>query len=183
MESPNKNYERFFDKFKEHESKEIKEWNKTDILAYFCNKYYKKYNSEYIFKFNTPQPSKCFEVFNINKLTILLSSDPETLKLYIDWVYSEKVEKAKRKLTSISFLSNDLYLKEFKQKYLSGNISSLPNIDRTLELPESILVKIKSIDENILTYGDLAFILQSNSNIAKQIRDLDLDLSMINRVI
>lgn len=183
MEAPNKNYERFFNKFKQFETKDLKEWDKTDVLAYFCDKYYKKYNSEYSFKFNAPQPSKCFEVFNINKLTILLSSDPETLKLYIDWIFSEKVEKAKRKLTSISFLTNELYLREFKQKYLSGNINNLPNIDRTMNLPNEILDKVKLIDENILTYGDLAFAFNANNSLSDKLKELDIDFSIINRVI
>ena len=42
-----------------------------------------------------------------------LTADPSLLKEYIDWVYDNKVVKAKRKLTSISFMTNEGIVNEY----------------------------------------------------------------------
>jgi hypothetical protein len=181
MIAPNTYYEKFFEKFVEIENTDVKNWSKTGVLAYFCKKYKEHYNADYQFKFNTPQPSKCFEVFQINKLYINLSSDPINLKTYIDWVFENRVKKAKRKLTSISFLTNEQTLREFKNKYFSNKIVS--TIDRSSNLPEELVSKIKHINENILTYGDLAFIMQSKNAQSELIEKLNLDLSFLDRIV
>jgi len=181
MKAPNLNYEKFFEKFIEIENTDCKNWSKTGVLAYFCKKYKDQYNIEYEFKFNAPQPSKSFEVFQINKLCINLSSDPIILKDYIDWIFENKVKKSKRRLTSISFLTNEYSLKDFKTRHLRNQ--TLSTIDRATRLPEKLINKIKTINENILTYGDLAFMMQSQSSDCEKIKLLNLDLSFLSRVV
>jgi len=181
MEAPNIHYEKLFEKFKEIETVEHKFWSKTGILGYFCKKYKEKYSCDYEFKFNAPQPSKSFEMFNINKLYINLSSDPEVLKTYIDWLFATKTTKLKRKFTSISFLTKEDNIREFKSKYYSNQIFA--TIDRSMSLPKELIEKIKDINESILTYGDLAFIMQSDNEQSKSIKNLGIDLSFISRVV
>lgn len=181
MIAPNEHYEKFFNKFVEIENTDPKNWSKIGVLAYFCKKYKDHYYSDYKFKFNTPQPSKSFEVFQINRLYLNLSSDPVNLKTYIDWIFDNKVKKAKRKLTSLSFLNDDYSLRDFKNKFFSNKI--VATIDRTSQLPEELISKIKHINENILTYGDLAFIMQSKNAQASLIESLGIDLSFLNQVV
>ena len=186
-EAPNKAYERFFNKFKNIDTKDITEWSSTELIGYFCKKYYDHYNVNYKFKFNSSAPSKCFEVFQMKKLANLLSSNPKILKEYIDWVYDTRVVKAKRRLTSISFMTVEGIVNEYKFKVLLAQPDN--KIDRTTPLPD----KYKNIFNNkgfeVSTYGDIAFL----NNIPNKSKDiisafdmaqmLGLDLEKLSKVV
>lgn len=185
-ELPNENYKKLFEKFKEIETIETSKWNTNHILGYFVKKYKQQYNTDYKFKFNTPQPSKCFEIFQVKRLANFLSSDPNILKEYIDWIFQNKVVKAKRKLTSISFMTLESVVNEYKI-----NFALNPNqaINRTTNIPS----KYKNIFPNTLshvnTYGDLAFIYQvpelvkENSTLFDQMKLLGFDFSILNKIV
>lgn len=156
---PNDKYRKFFEKFPEIETLDVSEWKPLHILSYFCKKYQEQYNVKYSFKFNTPLPSKCFEIFQVKRLGMLLSSNPKILKEYIDWVYDKKVIKAKRRLTSISFMTNEGVTQEYKiNVLLSNNIST--NIDRSTPLPDNYKEAFQEAGTSIQTYGELCFISQ-----------------------
>src|ERR1700690_3719454 len=97
---PNEKYRKFFEKFKEIDTLRVDEWKVVHILSYFCKKYKETYGVDYKFKFNSPAPSKCFEIFQVKKLAYMLTEQPKLLRDYIDWIYLNKVVKAKRRLTS-----------------------------------------------------------------------------------
>ena len=148
-------YKKFFQKFEEINSLEIEQWKVAHILGYFIGKFKIAYGTDYKWKYNSPSPAKCFEVFQVKKMSQLLSSKPKILKEYIDWVFVEKVEKDKKKFRSISFLTGEDILKEYKELILSDR-----PIDRTMKLPENIiqfLAPFNSKIGTIITYGDLAF--------------------------
>jgi len=176
-EAPNSNYEKFFQKMLEFKTLEVNKWNKNHLIGYFCQKYYDKYNEQYSFKFNTEQPSKCFEVFTINKILIGLTSDSVIIKQYIDWVFNTKVKNAKRKLTSISFLTNESEMNFFKTKYLNNSFQ----IDRTTILPDNV----KAIT-NLSTYGDLAFMLaidcEESNKIKELLTSMGFDINVLSKV-
>lgn len=155
--APNDNYIKFFKKFEDAKSLEPKQWNATHVLGYFIDKYENHYKSKYKFKFNTSAPSKCFEVFQIKKLSSILSSDPIILKEYIDWVFDAKVIKARRKLTSISFMTSEGVVGEYKMNYF---LSDKKKIDRSTPLPENIKAVFKEIGFNLSNYGELSFLSQ-----------------------
>ena len=171
---PNLNYVKFFEKFKEIESIAIKEWGPTHLIGYFCKKYKEHYSVDYKFKFNTPQPSKCFEVFQIKKLAQLLSSDPEILVKYIDWIFITKVKQAKRKLTSISFMTHEGVVNDYKLKYLlvGKDPLSKPRLSRTASIPIEFMDIIRKYSDQITTYGDLSFILQMGSSITEDYKNM-----------
>ena len=156
---PNDKYRKFFDKFSEIKDLNVTEWKPVHLLAYFCKRYQEQYDVKYSFKFNSPLPSKCFEVFHIKRLGMLLSSNPSILKDYIDWVYANKVIKAKRRLTSISFMTVDGVVNEYKiNVLLAGNHNT--NIDRSTPLPEKYLQVFNDGQVSAYTYGDVAFLYQ-----------------------
>jgi hypothetical protein len=187
-DAPNDNYRKFFDKFKEIESLDVSSWSVCHLLAYFCKKYYDTYNIKYKFKFNSTIPSKCFEVFQIKKLASILTSKPELLKEYIDWIYLNKVVKAKRRLTSISFMTVEGIVNEYKFNVL---LNSKKNnvIERTTPLPQKYKNIFLSIGQEVNTYGDLAFLIQIKDmpteliNAFSNVKSLGLDLSILERVI
>lgn len=182
---PNESYKKFFDKFNEIQTLTTNEWKPVHVLAYFCQRYELLYNKKYQFKFNSSAPSKCFEVFNIKKLSNFLSSDPQILKEYIDWVFETKIIKAKRRITSISFISNEQVVNEYKLNHL---LNPKEKISRTTNIPD----KYKSIikNDNINTYGDLAFIFMMGDSMPEEfklmfdnLRKLGLDTAILSNII
>lgn len=152
---PNVKYQKFFDRFKEIETLDVTQWKSVHLLAYFCSKYKVQYGVDYSWKFNHESPSKCFEVWQLNSLTSKLSTNPVIVKEYIDWSFENIVPKAKRRLTSISFLNKDEVLNPYKVNLMNGT-----NIDRNSKFPENyknMFNELSSIKIN--TYGDLGFIL------------------------
>ena len=154
---PNKNYQKFFDKFNEIDTLPPKEWKVVNIISYFCKKYQSTYKTSYKFKFNSSSPSKCFEVFQIKKLSNLLTSDPTLLKEYIDWIYDNKVIKAKRRITSISFLTREEYMQEYKFNVLL-NQNNNNTIGRSTALPDKFKNVFLPAGYKISTYGELSFL-------------------------
>lgn len=156
---PNDKYRQFFEKFAEIETMDVNDWKPVHILAYFDKKYFETYGTKYKYKFNSPSPLKCFEVFQIKKLAMLLSANPTILKGYIDWIYQTKVVQAKRKLTSISFMTHDGIVNDYKMNVLLSGKKNL-NVDRSTLLPEKYQKVFAEAGTTITTYGELAFISQ-----------------------
>lgn len=157
---PNKKYADYFDKFKEIETLDVSQWKVPQLLGYFIKKYKEQYKIDYSFKYNTPSPSKCFEVWQVNTLSAKLSSNPKILKDYIDWAFDNIVPQAKRRLTSISFMTKEEPLNYYKLNVLfAGQKGS--NIDRSTSFPAPYQEIIKEMTNfTIKTYGEMAFLSQ-----------------------
>jgi hypothetical protein len=185
---PNDKYKQFFDKFAEIETINVTEYKPVHILGYFCKKYKDTYNLPYQFKFNSPLPTKCFEVFQIKKLAMMLSSNPTILRDYIDWIYLNKVVKAKRRLTSISFMTNEGIVNEYKFNVLLAGKKNL-NIDRSTPLPEKYQTIFIEAGTAIKTYGELAFVSQMDpmsealAVAMDKIQELGFDKEVLGRIV
>ncbi len=185
---PNDKYRQFFEKFAEIETLDMNEWKPVHILAYFCKKYKEQYNTDYQFKFNTPSPAKCFEVFQVRRLGMLLSSNPKILKEYIDWIYLNKVVKAKRRLTSISFMTHEGVVGDYKMNVLLRGKKNL-NVDRSTPLPVDYQKVFAEVNASIKTYGDLAFVSQMDPMPAElagaigKIKELGFDEEILGRIV
>lgn len=156
---PNEKYQKFFSKFEEIDSLDVSEWKPVHLLGYFCKKYQDTYNVKYQFKFNNPSPTKSFEVFQIKKLASMLSANPKILKEYMDWIYENKVVKAKRRLTSISFMTVEGVVNDYKINILLKGKKNL-NVDRSTPLPDKFKVIFQQAGVTISNYGELAFLSQ-----------------------
>lgn len=185
FQAPNESYEKFFTKFNEINNLNINNWNTTHLLGYFCKKYQEVYKINYQFKFNTTAPSKSFEVFHMKRLMIQLSSNPEIIKEYIDWVFLHKVPKAKRRLTSISFLTNEETVNYYKMNMLFTRNT----ITRTTILPDKYKICFADTKFKPDTYGDLAFLNQMMSmpedlqNAFNKLRSTEFDFSWLEKVV
>jgi hypothetical protein len=160
LDAPNDQYKKFFLKFKEIKDLPLDNWKPVHILAYFCSKYKQHYNHEYKFKFNSPKPTSCFEIFQVKKLAQLLSAHPKILRDYIDWVFQTRVVAAKRKLTSISFLTVEALVFDYKTILFNGQPQDSSKLDRSTILSPEFVDIFNKININIKTFGDLAFIYQ-----------------------
>jgi len=186
--APNKKYEQFFAKFAEIDTLPMSDWKTVHVLAYFCKKYEDHYKTKYQFKFNSPNPTNCFEVFQIKKLASQISSNPKILTEYIDWVYKTRVQEAKRKLTSISFLTVEGLVIEYKTKFLFADKKNL-QVSRSTAVPNEYKPIFNAVGVNIQTYGDLAFIYQMEDKPAElqaafdKIIEMGFDVEIIKRVV
>jgi hypothetical protein len=186
---PNDNYKKMFAKFSDIDKLDPRDWKVPHLIGYFSKKYYQTYNKKYNFKFNSPTPSKCFEVFQIKKLSNVLTSDPSLLKEYIDWVFETKVAKAKRRITSISFMTSDYITTEYKLNVLLVSNKANNTIDRSTILPEKYKNIFIQANSPISTYGDLAFLSQMSDmpeNLQKAfdtIKSMGFDINILSRVL
>lgn len=186
---PNDKYKKFFDKFAEIETLDVSQWKVAHILAYFCKKYKETYNIDYTWHFNNPSPAKCFEVWQINTLAAKLSANPKILRDYIDWVYVNYVPKVKTRFRSVSFITKDETVQDYKMNVLLAGQKSL-HVDRSTPLPAPYIDVFKAVANiNISTYGDLAFISQMDpmpDNLAQainQITELGFDIEVLKRIV
>jgi hypothetical protein len=184
---PNDKYAKFFATFNEITQLDVEQWKPSHILGYFVKKYKDVYKIDYKFKFNSPSPNKCFEIFQIKKLAMLLTSQPALLKDYIDWVFENKVVKAKRRLTSISFMTNEGIINDYKNNVLLGDSNTI--INRSTLLPGKYKSIFANIGLTINTYGDLSFISQMDSlstelkNAFIEIERLGFDNTLLGRIV
>jgi len=162
LESPvSAAYQKFFDRFAEIKTLNIEDWEIVHIIGYFCQKYQEHYNVKFSFKFNNTAPSKSYEVFQIKRISQMLSSDPIILKKYIDWIFEKKVIERKKRITSLGYLGNMDLINDFKFKYM---INEPAKLDRTTLLSEKFLNIVKEYNDDALTYGDLSFVKKLNDS-------------------
>lgn len=186
--APNKKYEQFFAKFAEIDTVPMSDWKTVHVLAYFCKKYEDHYKTKFKFRYNSPNPSNCFEVFQIKKLASQISSNPKILTEYIDWVYKTRVVEAKRKLTSVSFLTVEGLVTEYKTKFLFADKKDL-QVSRSTPVPDEYKPVFSEAGVNVQTYGDLAFMYQMEDKPAvlqaafDKIVEMGFDPEVLTRVI
>ncbi len=157
---PNDKYRKFFEKMKEIETLDVSQWKVAHILGYFRKKYKQTYGMDYSWKFNNQSPTKCFEVWQANTLAAKLSQNPKILRDYIDWVFQNYVPKTKARFRSVSFITKDETVQDYKMNVLLAGQKNL-QVDRSTQLPSiyaDILREVAGL--NITTYGDLAFVYQ-----------------------
>lgn len=185
---PNEKYAKFFSLFSDIDTLEVEKWNIAHLLGYFCKKYKSTYNEDYHWKFNNENPKKCFEVWQMNTLVARISKNPKILKEYIDWAYENLVPKAKRRFTSISFITKEDVVINYKTKFLFADKKDL-HVSRSTALPTEYRSIFTLIGVNIPTYGDLAFIDQMTDKSAElqtafdKIVEIGFDLDVLKRVI
>jgi hypothetical protein len=186
---PNEKYKKFFAKFAEIETLDVTQWKVAHILAYFCKKYKETYGVDYSWKFNNESPTKCFEVWQINTLSAKLSANPKILRDYIDWIYANLVPKLKNKFRSVSILTKEETVIDYKMNVLLADKKNL-TVDRSSILPSEyrkVLNEVANI--NINTYGDLAFVSQMEplpDNIAQALEkmiEMGFDKDTLKRIV
>lgn len=189
-EYPSVHYKKFFDRFPEVDSVDVREWEGVHVIAYFCKKYEEYYGLKYSFKFNSTAPTKSYEVFQIRKLASMLSAEPNILKDYIDWFFEQKIKIRKRRITSMAFMTDAITVNEYKFKKLL--INKNVSIDRATTLPPNYVEVITGFSQNISTYGDLAFIKRCMDNgnatdpkfkeMMTALRNAGLDINSLDKV-
>lgn len=187
IDLPHPKYKDFFAKFIEIDTIPIDQWKPVHLIGYFCKLYKQQYNVDYKFKFNSPSPSKCYEVFQIKRISQGLTSDPVKLKKYIDWAFQEKVKISKKRITSIAFLAHEYMITEYKFKYLAGDLKD-QKIERSTLIPEEYIKIINKYGHSISNYGELSFLIQIHNKelTSAMINDLNhqgMDIEAVRRIV
>src|ERR1700722_4369096 len=170
---PNAKWQKFFEQAIEIETLPIASWKPAHLLFYFAKRYREAFDADYAFKFNSTTPAKSFEIFQVKRLAMQISSNPETLKGYIDWFFEQQKEH-KRRFTSISAMTKDEVVNEYKW-------TVLPSKKKGLYLTRSSEIELDWREVlsdygfgTIKTYGDLAFLYQA-------MKSQGLDSDMISK--
>lgn len=186
---PNEKYQKLFDKFTEIDTLDVAQWKTAHILGYFCKRYKDTYGIDYSWKYNNPSPAKCFEVWQVNTLAAKLSANPKILRDYIDWVFKNYVPKTKARFRSISFITKDETVQDYKLNVLLAGQKNL-QVDRSTSLPSNYADIMRTVGGvNVSTYGDLAFLAHMDpmpEAIAKameQLAEFGLDQNVLKRIV
>jgi len=119
---------------------------------------------------------------------MMLTANPALLRDYIDWIYLNKVVKAKRRLTSISFMTAEGVVQEYKMNVLLAGKKNL-NVDRSTPLPDKYKDVFQRINLTLNTYGDLAFVSQMDpmpfelTGAMIEIETLGFDPEVLKRIV
>jgi hypothetical protein len=183
---PNKKWGDFLSKSAKFAEVEVSKWKMAELVGYFCAKYKEAFNKEYQLKLSVVNPTKAYEVFRLNTCAHRLSSSPQILKDYIDWIFSQRVRIDKKTFRSISFLTNDENLAWYRTHVLFAGQTNM-NIDRSTVLPPNIKEAVIGIGCN--TFGDLAFLMKSGLDTneikdAKQkLEEVKFDFAVLDKIV
>lgn len=182
-------WEKFFNKFLDINTLPIEQWNTANLIGYFCKKYKDYYGLDYTFKFNSNSPGKSYEVYLFNKLSNMLSSNPQILKDYIDWVFAIKIMAKKKRITSMAFLTDTNSVNDYKFNKLLFDKNK--SIDRSTTIPPIYTNIINKYGFNITNYGELSFIKkcvdsgngeQSYKTMLNELSGGGLDIAVLDKV-
>lgn len=185
-EYPNEKYRKFFEQFPEIETKDVAEWKPVHILAYFVKRFEAHFGKKYEYKFNNPSPASCFEIYQIKKLGVLLSSSPKICRDYIDWIFDQsRAVQAKRR--TISFITEENTLMYYKNNILLAGKKNL-NVDRSTSLPLNYRTIFQEIGITVSNYGDLAFLFQMErtpqlETAFTKLKELGFDEEIVGRIV
>jgi hypothetical protein len=184
---PSKKWETFITEGNRFSEIEIDKWKANHLIMFFCAKYKEYFGKDYQLKFNTPTPTKAYEVFRLNTCAHRLSSNPEILKNYIGWIFNQRVKIDKKSFRSISFLTNDENLSYYRSHILFAAMGAGVNIDRSTPLPPDIKIIVSSL--GCTTFGDLAFIMKAGLDTeemktAKQkLEEAKFDFGVLDKIV
>lgn len=120
------------------------------LLGYFVTQYQRYYGFSFSFSLNERGLFNGVEIFCIRKAYAMLGNDALLSKAYIDWIFSNKVSKKNKKITSLSFLTVPDLIQEFKFHHKKSR-----KITRERQLPDRMILWIKEHSPEVLNVVSL----------------------------
>jgi hypothetical protein len=162
-EKENKDWVKWAEEYSSFWKEESRQSSKRDlpmcVLGYFCHKYKEHYGFDYVLSLH--EKGLFFsQEFVIVKKIIKHISDYNTISQYIDWFFSEKCVKRRKKLLSISVLAAPALITEFKF-FKQKSLKITRNTLLPQKMKEWILENAPSVAMlNLTDFGDLKIFLQ-----------------------
>jgi hypothetical protein len=130
----------------------ISEWNEYNFLGHILKRYKDYMGMEFSLSY-IGAPSKSKELYCIKRMVLYLgSSDNQTIKDYIDFVYNSYIIPGKVSVSSLAYFFTANFMFEFKKKLRRDS-----KITRATKLPDSYKNILENLSIDVNTYGDLAF--------------------------
>lgn len=132
----------------------------TVLLGYFCAVYENHYGISYTLSLNERGLFRGPEVNVLRRIYAMLNGDPWKVKDYIDFIFARKVQKRKKRITSLSYLAVTDFVHEYKLAAQKAQY-----VYRSTPLPEKMLKWIHKCApgvEDCMTlqdFGDLKLLL------------------------
>lgn len=120
------------------------------LLGWFCHLYFKHYNMNYALSFHEKGLFQGTEISLLRRLVKMLDGDALLTKEYIEWIFSNKVIKRKKKITTLSFMCVADFIQEFKFAKRKA-----ATIGRDTTLPPKMLDWVNHCIPNIHNYVSL----------------------------
>lgn len=130
------------------------------LLGYFCARYKDYYNIEYTLSLNEKGLFRGPEINVLRRVYRMLGEDVIACKDYIDFIFVRKVQKRKKRISSLSYLA----VQDFVQEYRLAK-EHQKKIRRSTQLPDKM---VKWVDEfapavkdyiELNDFGDLNLLL------------------------
>jgi len=149
-----------------HFWKDPEKWkNKNDglmcVLGYFCHRYEEHYDTPFALSLNERGLFRGPEVNILRRVYKGLGNSYVGARHLIDWYFQEKIQRRKKRITSLSFLATPFTLNEFKLSWKRRQ-----HITRDKPLPGGMLKwiddfapQVKDITD-LKDYGDLKMMLK-----------------------
>lgn len=142
----------FFNKCSQIDVTPIHDWKPLHLLGYFMKKYEAQYGVRYSFDLSKA-PGQTPEMFFVKRMFPMLgTSNPKTVKDYIDWFFEVKVSQRKAKIRTI----NALGIQGIGNEFLLAKAEK-EKIRPTTVLPSEYQSVVDSLSLPVSTYGDLVF--------------------------
>ena len=149
-----------------HYFQDSEKWkNKSDglvcVLGYFCHKYEEHYDTPFALSLNEKGLFRGPEINILRRVYKSLGDSYAGVRQLIDWYFQEKVQRRKKRITSLSFLAAPFTINEFKmawkrKKHITRD-KALP--DGMIKWIEDFAPDVKNI-VNLKDYGDLKMMLK-----------------------
>jgi len=106
----------------------------TVLLGYFCAVYEDYYKVEYTLSLNEKGLFRGPEINVLRRVYSMFNGDAAKVKDYIDFIFTRKVQKRKKRITSLSYLAVQDFVQEYKLMAKRAE-----QVDRSTVLPKKML--------------------------------------------
>lgn len=135
--------------------RDSEKWNEkknhlTCILGYILARFENHYGMPFALSLNEKGLFRGPEINVLRKIYASLGSDAWTVKRYVDWYWDQKIERRKKKITSISFLATPQLLNEFSFYRQKAN-----KVTRDKKLPSAMINWINENAKGLYDYASL----------------------------
>ena len=120
------------------------------LLGYFCARYKDYYGIGYTLSLNEKGLFRGPEINVMRRIYRMLHQDVMACKDYIDFIFARKVQKRKKRISSLSYLA----VQDFVQEYRLAK-ESQKKIRRSTNLPEKMVRWVEEFTPGVREYVEL----------------------------
>lgn len=131
------------------------------LIGYFCNKFKEFYGFSYAIDISNPIPYKGKEFVMARRILNMLGGNSSDIRIYIKWVFANKIKTSKKSVTSLGFFANAQFVNEFNFAKARSSV-----MKRYTMLPDDYIIWCKNNfpdffeKQDFKTWNDLNLLVQ-----------------------